>query len=1136
MSLRSPSTASVLAQIDSLGPPGTPVTIDEVAAGFDCSVERLEAVFESLVRHRLLRRKPVGDGCCIWWRPASHPFENPAIVSETEVDEHHTHRRPSGAQRLSADSRDPAQLYGLVFDQAVQFTGILEPDGTLIDANDSALRFGGLARQEVIGRPVWETDWWTLTPETQRRLKAAVRQAAAGETVRYEATVQGATRTVPIDFSLRPVDDGEATLLIAEGRDISDLKTTELELRQQRDALETELSAVLERVSDGVYSLDSQRQFEYVNDHAQSLLGIEESTVRGREISEAIETTEQFRTRLQTAIETQKPVFFEDYYEPLDAWLDNAIYPSESGVSVFFRDISERKRLALELQTETEHFQTVLTNSPVVAFRQDTDLRYTWIGNPREGFSEAEVIGKRDDELLPPKAAAAVMEPKQQALDTGQRVRKEVTLAFPDGDVIYDLTVDPIFDETGKCIGLAATTVDLTEQSRTKAALRSSEERLQLALQAGNLGTWELDLRTEDSPVRSIEHDRIFGYDQGVDDWSFEIFLAHVHPDDRPAVKAGFEAGFETGEWAFECRITRADGIERWIAAAGEFHTDDDGELVRAIGVVSDITDRMSRQRALEASEQRYRTLVANFPNGGVALLDEQLRHRVVDGLGFEAVGIDVETLAGKQVAEVFPTEIASTLESAYRETLAGEAHTLEVEVSDRTCEFRTLPVTDADGETAVLSIFHDITLRKTQQEQQLVRLSGLHEIVQDIAHLIIDSSTRGEIEQIVCDRFDDADPYLGAWVGRPDHTGSTIHPSAVTRSPNNVDSDSLPAENRPPIDLANSSVSIEPDAPSVGGPIAAAIETVSPQPIHTSPTDPIYAQWCQSTPIQHRPGVVVPVRHESRVYGVVVVYTEREAFEPRELETFGRLGRIVGHAINAIEQKRALIGGRATEVVVRSAALAEPFVAAADDEAMTISIDRVVTLQGGRSLIYYTIDGLDPEQFAAVIEELIDDSALRVLEQLGSRSRLELSTKSDTLHSVVAGHGGWITTAGIRDGSFEITIRVPLGTEIRPVLDAARTMYPDLRLASQTTVTPSTPTPLDVFGSLTTELTDRLREALEVGFYAGFFEWPRETTGDELAELMGVTPATIHHHLRHGLQKLLAAFFERTSQSTDSN
>ncbi len=98
-------------------------------------------------------------------------------------------------------------------------------------------------------------------------------------------------------------------------------------------------------------------------------------------------------------------------------------------------------------------------------------------------------------------------------------------------------------------------------------------------------------------------------------------------------------------------------------------------------------------------------------------------------------------------------------------------------------------------------------------------------------------------------------------------------------------------------------------------------------------------------------------------------------------------------------------------------------------------------------------------------------------------------------------------------------------------MLDAARTIYPDLTLASRTTVTPSTPTPADAFARLADRLTDRQQEVLEVGYYAGFFEWPRETSGDELADLMGVTPATVHHHLRHGQQKLLAAFIDRPSQ-----
>ena len=880
-----PSTASVLAAVADLAPPGTPLTAAEIADGFDAPEQAIETVLAELVGEGRLETRAIGDHCRVWWQPP----DGGAAESLLGVD---LPLGPDSNRPASSDDESPAS-----------------PDSDL-----SA---------------------WTIR-----------------------------------------------------------------QLRRQLDALESELSEVLGRISDGFYSLDTEFRFQYINDHAQALLGVDASTARGQDIRETIETTERFRTALETATESQEPVFFEDYYEPLDGWYDNAVYPSETGVSIYFRDVTERKRLEQELRTEANHFETALDNSPVVALRQDTDLRYTWVGSPIERYSAEDILGKRDDELLTPEDAAAVQKLKRTVLDTGEGVREEVTLHLPRGEVVYDLAVKPISDDAGEITGLAATAVDLTEQIRTREALRRSEEQLRLALRAADVGTWELDLRTEESPVRSAEHDRIFGYEEPVDDWSFAVFLDHVHPDDRAAVEAGFEAAFETGEWDFECRIRRVDGVERWIAAEGEFHMDD-GEPVYAVGVVMDITDRI------------------------------------------------------------------------------------------------------------------------IQQERQLATLAEVHETVQEVAHLVIESPTRAEIEQVVCDQFDAAETYTGVWVGRLDQTGATVRPSTAGGG----------GDDGAVVDCEGCAIPVESDAPTISGPIAAAIETGEPQLVHTSPTDPIYQQWSQSTPVRHRPGIVVPIRYEGHLYGVMVVYTDREGFEPREQATLGRLGGSIGHAINSIERKRALVGGRATEVVVRSAALAEPFLAAADDEAITISIDRVLTLRGGRSLIYYTVEGIDPDRFGDLIQELTDGTGVRLLEGDGTRSRLELSTETETIHSLVARRGGRITEAALREESFEITIRIPVGTEVRPVLDAARTIYPDLTLVSQTTVTPPSRTPADAFARLAEGLTDRQRETLEVGYYAGFFEWPRETSGDELADLMGVTPATVHHHLRHGQQKLLAAFFDPASQ-----
>lgn len=120
--------------------------------------------------------------------------------------------------------------YEKIFNNMHQFTGLLEPDGTLLKANDSALKFGGLDRAEVIGKKIWKTYWFRVSKDTQRQTRADVQRAADGESVRHDITVQGENQTAVIDFSIRPLtdDDGEVKRLLAEGRDIPAPNLTEL--------------------------------------------------------------------------------------------------------------------------------------------------------------------------------------------------------------------------------------------------------------------------------------------------------------------------------------------------------------------------------------------------------------------------------------------------------------------------------------------------------------------------------------------------------------------------------------------------------------------------------------------------------------------------------------------------------------------------------------------------------------------------------------------------------------------------------------------------------------------------------------------------------------------------------------------
>ena len=135
----------------------------------------------------------------------------------------------------------------------------------------------------------------------------------------------------------------------------------------------------------------------------------------------------------------------------------------------------------------------------------------------------------------------------------------------------------------------AIAAIEFGERKQTERALTAARQKLTMALAAGNMGTWELDLISNQS-WRSIEHDRIFGCDSALASWGSDSFLNHVYPDDLDQVQDAFAKARLEGRLSFESRIIRADSTLRWIAVEGSVVYDNQHSPLAMTGVLHDVT------------------------------------------------------------------------------------------------------------------------------------------------------------------------------------------------------------------------------------------------------------------------------------------------------------------------------------------------------------------------------------------------------------------------------------------------------------------------------------------------------------------------------------------------------------------
>jgi diguanylate cyclase (GGDEF)-like protein/PAS domain S-box-containing protein len=293
-----------------------------------------------------------------------------------------THADITGRKQAEARLAEREARFSAVFNSTVQFIGILDADGRVVEGNDAALQFAGLTNADLVGRPLWELRFFSASDQTRALAREAVLRAAAGELVHADLEILGADdRRMTVDFSLKPVfaADGTITMLIAEGRDISERKRDAEILRDNEERLRLTLTAS----PIGLAIVDLDGSWLSVNDALCEIVGYGSEQLMQMTFQD-ITHPEDLASDMHLLKRTLAGEISDYRMEKRYLRKDGSIVPVQLDVSLVrgadgkplhfishIQDISARRRFEQLLQMGKERFEVALSSITDAVFMTD---------------------------------------------------------------------------------------------------------------------------------------------------------------------------------------------------------------------------------------------------------------------------------------------------------------------------------------------------------------------------------------------------------------------------------------------------------------------------------------------------------------------------------------------------------------------------------------------------------------------------------------------------------------------------------------------------------------------------------------------------------------------------------------------
>jgi PAS domain S-box-containing protein len=607
----------------------------------------------------------------------------------------------------------------------------LRRDERIVYVNAAALK---LLRADSPTQLIGKTTFDILHPDShddaRDRIGALNRQGRLDGTFdRKYVRLDGTTVEVEISAALI-YDNGVATRQVV-ARDITARKRAEAALYESMERYRR----MVEASPDATF-INRDDKVIYANPAALQLLGADNlEQLAGRSPLEFVHPDDRAaalkRIEAMDAGRESRGLFEQRFLR-----LDGATVETELSVSVVVdqgiparqvvvRDISARKRIEAALRDRDAQYRTFVESSPdaIVIYEEERTVYVNAAAIRMLGADSADqLIGRPLFDLIHPSGHAAALARRAHVLKTGQPTGLfEQTYVRLDGskvEVEGSVILIPGSPRQQRLVALR----DVSARKRAETALRESEMRLRMAVEAASMTNWEWDIAS-DHTHWGFGHERLLG-PLPEDSMKYPDFRAMVHADDRARFLAAGRATIEHGApYDIEFRMLRTDDTMRWMRHTGRAMRDASGAVEGISGVMQDVTRRHDVERELALSQQRREALMESIP-APAWLKDRGGRFIAVNRAWCQRFNIEPGYAIGRTNLEVFPREYGEKRERedqavfTSRSEVRGERMVM-VDGKAQWMETVKTPIIDAYGEVSgIVGVSYDTTARRQAEER----------------------------------------------------------------------------------------------------------------------------------------------------------------------------------------------------------------------------------------------------------------------------------------------------------------------------------------------------------------------------------------------------------------------------------